>query len=715
MSSFTVLGTKQEAVSGTSTTRHRSALALEPFPPRLEQDLRHLRRAALAPSIIESACTLFRDSAEGSLCFFTPASVQRLPPSTVAESLSICFYLCENISETSVHQVPIMTDWSKLKVAELKDELKSRGIPLTGLKLKVDFVAKLEELEIPDVANIDEKEAEATAVPRAGPAAPESQTQLVGAREEPAVIRNDAPAENLHNGKMGEQPHDDGPEEQANNATLPEMVDMYSASQLKPTPSQPLTEILAAKEVENVEHQNPVTPPIVAVDKTSNVSTPVPARELIDDSKKRKRRSATPPPSTQDVALKKAKGRDGTPVITKQESSLERMQAATDAAEAIQAPDGLGDDVPIKEDVPGPRGDADTKPSQSIENATGNEQAALRSPSPTHRAESAWMHSDRNVPHALHPATRSLYLRDFKRPLQVPMLRNHLTEIAQTPSNSSAEDPITTFHLDNIRTHALVSFDSIATAARVRSAMHQSVFPDEASRMPIWVDFIPDDEIDAWILRETSSSDRNRKWEVVYNDGANGVIAVHQEVDAAGPPRQPSAIQPRHISMSEALSRPLAPPGPGVRPDRASLVPAQKRDSYDRGLPMRSDPKPVVVPTSDTGTGFKALDELFSSTTTKPKLYYKSVPTSIAEDRLEMIKDLRVTHSEMGRSGDEGMKRYSFEVYKGREEWVDKGPEFGYGRRGIDALSGRRGRGGGYRGSRGDSRGRGGDSWRGRY
>ena len=607
-----------------------------------------------------------------------------------------------------------MTDWSKLKVTELKDELKSRGIALTGLKLKADYVAKLEEIQTSGAIDADEAQA-VEAAPNEEPddSEHESEIPIDEARDEDAATKNEAPEGTQHNGEVGETMTDAGVHGRPSNATLPEEIDMYSTSQVKPTPSQPLTEILAAKEDAKTEAQNPATPPSAAV-AVSSASTPVPATELVEDSKKRKRRSATPPPSTQDVALKKAKARDGTPIVTKQESALDQVQAATDVAEAIQAPDGLGNDVPVEEDVPGLRGKADTKPSQSRENATGNEQAALRSTSPKRQAHSPSPHSGRDVSPALHPATRSLYLRDFKRPLQVSMLRAHLTEIAQSPSKTSTEDPITVFHLDNIRTHAFVTFDSITTAARVRSAMHQTVFPNEASRTPIWVDFIPDEEVDTWISKETSNVDRNKKWEVVYIEN-DGVSAVHQEVDAAAPPYRPSVSKSRDVLIPEAPSKPRGSIASDVHPDRAKLVPAQQRESYERGLPSRPDPKPDAIPASETGTGFKALDELFSSTTTKPKLYYKPVSATVAEDRLEMIRDLRVTHSEMGKSGDEGMKRYSFEVYKGREEWVDKGPEFGYGRRGVEVLSGRRGRGGGYRGGRGDGRGRGGDSWRGRY
>jgi hypothetical protein len=144
-----------------------------------------------------------------------------------------------------------------------------------------------------------------------------------------------------------------------------------------------------------------------------------------------------------------------------------------------------------------------------------------------------------------------------------------------------------------------------------------------------------------------------------------------------------------------------------VHPDRLPLVPQELSNA------RRGDRHGASQPET-SGTGFRALDELFSFTTAKPKLYYKPVSQTTADRRREMIKDLRVGHADMGKSGDEDMKRYSFEVYRGGEEWVDKGPEFGYGRRGVERMRGAYRPGGGASGARARFRDRDRDDpWRG--
>jgi hypothetical protein len=159
------------------------------------------------------------------------------------------------------------------------------------------------------------------------------------------------------------------------------------------------------------------------------------------------------------------------------------------------------------------------------------------------------------------------------------------------------------------------------------------------------------------------------------------------------------------------VQRPL--PIEGIHPDRLPLVP---QDPSNDSNARRDERRRVSLP-EISGTGFRALDELFSFTTAKPKLYYKPVSQPVAVRRMDAIKALRVGHANMGKSGDEDMKRYSFEMYRGEEEWVDKGPEFGFGRRGVERMRGGAPIRGGYRGGGG---GRGGfrerdrdDTWRG--
>jgi hypothetical protein len=53
-----------------------------------------------------------------------------------------------------------MTDYNKLTVANLRQVLKERGIPSTGLTRKADIVKKLEEHDEYDAAPAEEEEEE---------------------------------------------------------------------------------------------------------------------------------------------------------------------------------------------------------------------------------------------------------------------------------------------------------------------------------------------------------------------------------------------------------------------------------------------------------------------------------------------------------------------------------------------------------------------------
>lgn len=285
---------------------------------------------------------------------------------------------------------------------------------------------------------------------------------------------------------------------------------------------------------------------------------------------------------------------------------------------------------------------------------------------------------DKIVSPALHPATSALYIRELMRPLKIENLRDHLIALATPPDTAVNPDIVTDFFLDSVRTHCLVGFDNISAASRVRSGLHDRVWPNERDRRRLWVDFVPEEKLKKWIdVEQTAGSGRgqpSKRWEVVYEDEENGVNAYLQELGSNGGGLR--APQPPRVDAGQGVQ--FAPPsGPRISGSE----------------PRSSKPRP------DSGKGFRALDDLFTSTAAKPKLYY--LPVSKAE------ADRRLAKLTAGRGGgrDDEMRRFSFD----EGSIVDNGPEFG---------RGGYGRGGGYSGS---YRGRGrnykgdaprGDNWR---
>jgi hypothetical protein len=307
-------------------------------------------------------------------------------------------------------------------------------------------------------------------------------------------------------------------------------------------------------------------------------------------------------------------------------------------------------------------------------------------PASPHRDSAKLGDEDRTVSPALHPATTSLYIRDFMRPLQPTLLKNHLRALATPPSASPDPDIILDFFLDPIKTHCFVSFASISAASRVRTALHGTIYPDERTRKPLWVDFIPEDKVKEWIAIEQSSEKGGRgvlRWEVVYDDSDQGTTAVLQEAGTFTQTSNRNRDPPRNL-----LSEP--PSGP-----RATLA--------DRD--MRQGNQQSGNAENRYGSGFKELDDRFLSTTAKPKLYYLPVPAEVSRKRLSRFAELARTGPKDRRGGDE-MRRYTFED---TDFFVDRGAE--YGSRGGRWGRGRGGQTGGGFGERGGWRD---SNWRGR-
>ncbi|KAL9097499.1 MAG: hypothetical protein Q9165_000395 [Trypethelium subeluteriae] len=268
---------------------------------------------------------------------------------------------------------------------------------------------------------------------------------------------------------------------------------------------------------------------------------------------------------------------------------------------------------------------------------------------------------------AVHPATSALYIRELKRPLKPEDLRAHLISLSTPPNSESQNDDsvLQQFYLDSIRSHCFARFPGVSEASRVRSALHNRVWPAGRDRNPLWVDFVPEENLEDWIrMEEDAAAETGRfggkRWEVFYRDGADGSIqASFQEVGPGG-----SAV-PRN-----------APAGP-----RGSIA------------EVRRPSAPVAeasAPAEKQSKAFQSLDELFQSTTAKPKLYYQPVSRDLADKRLDELD--RLTDRGALRHGDrfDEYRRYTFED---GDLLVDAGPDYGP-RRGGSA----RGRGSGYRG-----------------
>lgn len=305
---------------------------------------------------------------------------------------------------------------------------------------------------------------------------------------------------------------------------------------------------------------------------------------------------------------------------------------------------------------------------------------------------------DRVVSPAVHPATSALYIRNFMRPLHSGHLQDHLNALARPSGSTGTEELIREFYLDNIRTHCLVRFVNTSAASRVRSNLHNRVWPDERTRRPLWVDFVPEEKLKTWIeiQRAAASTGRGQpatRWEIVFEDERDGTKAYLQEV-GSGPP----GLTGSKLTQSQNLPRPDATATAAAAGQGVHGAPSGPR-SREIDLREAAPQAPPSAKPVDRGRGFQALDDLFRSTVVKPKIYFLPVSKSTADKRLDKLNAGRGG----GRGGNE-LRKYTFEDGL----LVDRGPLYstrgrgghgGGGGRGHGVFHGRGGGGGGgYRG-----------------
>lgn len=546
-----------------------------------------------------------------------------------------------------------MTDYASWKVADLKAELKHRGVPQTGLRLKQHFINKLVEEdskaqqdagssreqpeETPDQPGATSDTAPQVEEPRPEPKQPEETQQ-----PEPHATRDEAPApaattsEALSNGEdvAHQSPQDQkGNESAPTEEVQPAQVVTEEQSKVVQEPAEAPKDTNETPREGSVSITDRIEPPTLQISETNTeLSTPLPIEEALEDTRKRKRRSQSPILTPKTIANKKAKAEEEIPRVSLKDESI---------PEDVAPEDSVG-----KEKV------ADAQKQEPSAPAKDARFRGLFAPTEPRRPSARDIPvEEADVEPALHPATTALYIDGLMRPMQPTALRNHLISLASTPGTSPNPGVIQEFFLDAIKTHCFVSFSNVAAASRARSALHGKTWPDESNRKNFWVDFIPEEQISEWIRTEQASSDRPGppvRWEVRYEDTEDGKAAILSE---AGPNAR-SAPKPRETGFNR--TPPLGPRGSLSQTERRpSSVPAQRP--------------------SQPGQGFKPLDELFKSTTAKPKLYYLPVPRRVADKRLDQFDELLRKGSFPRRGGDE-TRRITFED---EDYFVDVGPEYG--------------------------------------
>jgi hypothetical protein len=568
-----------------------------------------------------------------------------------------------------------MTDWNKLKVVDLKAELKKRGLAQTGLKPAL--VARLTEAE-----NGGGSESEATAQGDVGREHASTSSNTVSPVQETSdpntEVLPDAPLEATSE-----------PTLESSSQTIAEPDASQRPpnveSEAEPVPTQSTTIIELSQ------------PPVQSQDSHQSALPSAEPQEILDDRQKRKRRSQSPPPSTSDSARKRAR-QEGSEVVTAKDDAawVEKHNAVDSAdvnADAMEiAPSGEGiqpgptivdiakEEVQIqavsgsdedKKFAPPKEMDVDEESRPKTQSGEYDDPSRVRdsrfkdlfptqqkapalekSSSRDSAPEAMDIDTDRVISPAVHPATSALYIRDFMRPLNPAQLKSYLASLATPPGHDTDTDIIVNFYLDPIRTHAFVSLTSVSAAARVRSAIHDRIWPDERTRKPLWADFVPAEKVDWWVEEEQSTTGgraSGKKWEVYYDvDEDRNVTATLQESSAfpRAPIRQPSGPGP--LPFSQAPTKPRGIEGAPLGPRAATQAPRQSVTS-----------------------NLKTLDKLFKATTAKPVLYFQPVSKELANKRLDSI-DFATSKKAAGPAVSGEINRYTFED---GDVLVDRGPE----------------------------------------
>ncbi|KAG6214802.1 hypothetical protein E4U34_005973 [Claviceps purpurea] len=615
-----------------------------------------------------------------------------------------------------------MTEWAKLKVVNLKAELKKRGLPQAGLKS--ELVARIEEFDAAQQAESSHHEPE--------PAAQDDAPQAVNDKDN--ATHHEEPASN---GMTESAAHEQEPvggssgSNAAEEIVQPEdtsaPIEPEQAPEAEKEPEQQPPEQEAVQESEQqqpeqaAEHEPEQQRPEQEVEQEPEQQQPM---QEVEQEPEQPQQQKTEPEPISALIADKAPSPDRVPAVpvteTAQDQDEDQDVIMEDAGKATEEPQTAS----FHPGSPSRAAPVSVEPSQlesqkrkrrstspvPQDEDIARKRARAASPSPVGQHNTSHylpdVDYDRHVEPSIHPATSALYINNLMRPLRPADLRAHIVALAAAPGSPPDDDIVIKFHLDFIRTHALICLSSVSAASRVRQLLHGRVWPNESNRKALHIDFIPPDKMDSWIAMEESGGRRAAtRWEVTYTPSADG-STIHADLVTAS------------ISYSSSSNRPLAPPPSSRLPPSASaILPRDSVNSAPLGPRGYSDRLDAYnnPPTGPRGSGPRRQTATNSPsyqppgeeqyTHTQPAIAFSLVSEDLAEKRLANMRSYYVRDKRpLGRE----INRYSFED---GFSFVDRGREIFEGIRPPHRERG--GGGGGGGGGRGGMRGDGGRGRRG--